>query len=139
MEHPTATSFRATGYASIATNSTYDGGLVRQHNRISFSRVFQAGHAVGTFQPETVSQIFDRVMFDKDVATGNISIMNPGNATGNYSTTGLRNAFGVKNKLTEIKEHECYVLDAVNTCDEEEKSSLANGTAIVKDWILTRI
>jgi Serine carboxypeptidase len=37
-------SFVNAGYANIETNSSYVGGLVRQHGNLSFSRVFQAGH-----------------------------------------------------------------------------------------------
>lgn len=36
--------FRAAGYANIHTNASYDGGVVRQHGNLSFSRVFEAGH-----------------------------------------------------------------------------------------------
>ena len=37
--------FNEAGYANIQTNATYDGGYVRQAGKLSFSRVFQAGHA----------------------------------------------------------------------------------------------
>lgn len=36
--------FREAGYANISTNATYDGGVVRQHGNLSFSRVFDAAH-----------------------------------------------------------------------------------------------
>lgn len=39
-----AEDFRGAGYALIHTNDTYDGGVVRQHGALSFSRVFDAGH-----------------------------------------------------------------------------------------------
>jgi carboxypeptidase C (cathepsin A) len=39
-----SSSFAKAGYANIETNSSYVGGLVRQHGNLSFSRVFQAGH-----------------------------------------------------------------------------------------------
>ena len=39
-----ADQFRKAGYASIQTNHSYVGGVVRQHGNFSFSRVFQAGH-----------------------------------------------------------------------------------------------
>ena len=35
---------REAGYASIVTNSSYDGGVARQAGKFSFSRVLQAGH-----------------------------------------------------------------------------------------------
>lgn len=35
--------FRGAGYEFIHTNDSYNGGLVRQHGNLSFSRVFEAG------------------------------------------------------------------------------------------------
>ncbi|RMZ85375.1 hypothetical protein DV737_g771, partial [Chaetothyriales sp. CBS 132003] len=61
--------FHAAGYANISTNSSYVGGLVRQHGNFSFSRVFQAGHEVPAYQPETAYEIFTRALFNKDIAT----------------------------------------------------------------------
>jgi carboxypeptidase C (cathepsin A) len=40
-----SSSFMKAGYANIETNSSYVGGFVRQYGNLSFSRVFQAGHA----------------------------------------------------------------------------------------------
>lgn len=37
-------SFTTAGYEYVRTNSSYNGGIVRQHGNLSFSRVFQAGH-----------------------------------------------------------------------------------------------
>jgi hypothetical protein len=130
MSYPSASKFRSAGYEYISTNSTR-GGVVRQHNKVSFSRVFDAGHAVGAFQPETVSRIFDRVMFDKDVATGDVDITR----NSSYSSTGPGSSFGIKNVLPPSQKNECYVWD-INTCSPEERSALANGTAIVKDFVL---
>ena len=107
---------------------------MRQHNKLSFSRVFDAGHAVGAFQPETVSEIFERVMFDKDVATGKIEVGENGNET--YSSTGLQSSFGIKNVLPDSLRNECYVWDAVTTCTDEEREALKDGRAVVENFIL---
>jgi carboxypeptidase D len=45
IDHKDATSFRSSGYANLTTNSTYTGGVVRQQGNLSFTRVFEAGHA----------------------------------------------------------------------------------------------
>ncbi|KAF2126297.1 alpha/beta-hydrolase [Dothidotthia symphoricarpi CBS 119687] len=132
MSYSSAPSFRSAGYEPIHTNSTFNGGVVRQHNKISFSRVFDAGHAVGAYQPETVSKIFDRVMFDSDVATGNTSTA--GNSS--YSSTGPESSLGIKNVLPPSPKNECYLWDAFLTCVDDELLALANGTAVVKDFIL---
>jgi hypothetical protein len=132
MSHPSSSNFRAAGYESISTNSSR-GGVVRQYNRIAFARVFDAGHNVGAFQPETVSNIFDRVMFDKDVATGNIDTF--GNSS--YSSTGPESSFEIKNVLPASLENECYLWDVVNTCTAEEREALANGTGVMKNFVLS--
>lgn len=44
-----APEFEKAGYADIVTNASYIGGFVRQYGNLSFSRVFQAGHACKTF------------------------------------------------------------------------------------------
>jgi hypothetical protein len=39
-----AHTFQSSGYENIITNSTYNGGVVRQSGNLSFSRIFEAGH-----------------------------------------------------------------------------------------------
>jgi hypothetical protein len=133
MEYPSSPAFRSSGYASIQVSSNQSTGLVRQHDKISFSRVFDAGHNVGAFQPETVSQIFDRVMFNKDVATGDVDI------TSDYSTQGPIGSFDVKNKLPDSPENECYALNPIYTCTVEQMEALKDGSAVVSDYILKDI
>lgn len=36
--------FKEAGYANLTTNSSYTGGVVRQHGSLSFSRAFDAAH-----------------------------------------------------------------------------------------------
>lgn len=36
--------FRNAGYESVQVNESYNGGFVRQHGNLSFTRVFQSGH-----------------------------------------------------------------------------------------------
>jgi hypothetical protein len=104
---------RAAGYANLTKNNTYQGGFIRQHDKISFTRVFQAGHATGSLQPETVSKIFDRVMFDNDVATG------LGGREG-YSSKGPSSSFGFKNVMSDSEVNQCYTWDSVLTCTTEQ-------------------
>lgn len=75
LDYPEAPSFRSAGYAALQTNSSYQGGLVRQHDRVSFSRVFEAGHDVAAYQPETVLRIFERAILGRDVATGEVDVL----------------------------------------------------------------
>lgn len=45
LEYSDAEKFKASGYEKIVTSSAYTGGLVRQSGKVSFSRVYDAGHA----------------------------------------------------------------------------------------------
>jgi len=111
---------------------------------VTFARVFDAGHAVSAYQPETVFQIFNRVMFDKDAATGQFSTLGSisatsSNSTTSYSTTGSSSAWSFKNKLPAGEKNECYYWTAKDTCTTEEMLAIQNGSAIFKDYILVGI
>lgn len=132
MSYPSVDNFRAAGYQNISTNKKFGGGVVRQYNKISFSRIFDAGHAVGAYQPEIVSKIFDRVMFNKDVATGILDLKQ----NTSYSTSGPASSFHIKNELLLSPKNECYLWDAPLSCTDEQLLSIKNGTAVLKDYIL---
>ncbi|KAJ5111244.1 hypothetical protein N7532_001779 [Penicillium argentinense] len=87
-----APSLRAAGYEDVRTNKTYKGGVVRQHG-ISRFRVFQGGHAVAAYEPETIYRIFQRSMFGLDVATGHIK------TDSHYSSKGPRSNWHIKNQI----------------------------------------
>ncbi|KAF4444415.1 hypothetical protein F53441_11140 [Fusarium austroafricanum] len=127
-----ADKFRSAGYASIKTNSSYDGGFVREYGNVSFSRIFQSGHGVAAYQPSTLSAVFERVMFRKDLATGKVDLKkNKG-----YSTKGPMSVAGVKNKLPARIENTCFVRDAPLSCTEEQMGALAVGKAVVKEGVV---
>jgi hypothetical protein len=50
VDYNEKSSFHSSGYEKIVTNKTYNGGVVRQYENFSFSRVFHAGHT-GTSLP----------------------------------------------------------------------------------------
>lgn len=121
--------FNGAGYADIETNASYTGGLVREHGNLSFSRVFEAGHEVPAYQPETAYRIFMRVLFGDDIATGSTKV------DSEYSTKGLHDASGVKNDGIEQPLQFCYLLD-YKTCTDEQFEAVGNGTAEVVEWIV---
>ena len=123
--------FRGAGYADLVTNSSYRGGLVRQYGNLSFSRVFEAGHEVPAYQPETAWRIFHRAVFGLDIATGIVST----DSKTDYSTQGPSSSWGVKNEVPVSLQPQCYTLNLA-TCTTEEYESLVNGTAVVRDWIV---
>lgn len=126
--------FAAAGYQSIMTNASHEGGFVREYGNLSFSRVFQAGHSTGGYQPETVSAIFERAMFRSDVATGEIELAK----TPNYASKGKASVRDVKNKLPELIENICYVLQPGDTCTPEQVKALEEGTAETEDWVVVK-
>lgn len=122
--------FTSAGYAKIQTNETYIGGLVRQAGRLSFSRVFQAGHETPYYQPATAYEIFNRVMLGADVATGKAS------SAGGYASVGEASAWSESEVPEAEGEAKCYVWDILETCTAAERGVLASGKAVTKDYIL---
>jgi hypothetical protein len=85
------------------------------------------------FQPETVYRIFQRAMSGLDVATGRKRIDKEDCDV--YKTVGpntVRNA----TVLPAGPEVECYTWAANSTCTLEQTAALANGTALVKDYVV---
>ncbi|KAK7192631.1 hypothetical protein DPSP01_006571 [Paraphaeosphaeria sporulosa] len=124
-----ATGFSSAGYAPIATNASYSGGLVRQAGKLSFSRVFQAGHEVPYYQPETALAIFNRVMFGADVATGTVE------AEG-YVSAGEVSAWSESEMPPAEEAAKCYMWDIMETCTKDETAVLASGKAVTEDFML---
>ena len=128
-----STGFHAAGYTPILNANGSTAGVVRQYGNLSFSRVFDAGHEVPFYQPETAYNIFARTMAGKDVATGGLALTN----CANYSTTGPASSFAIKNKLPPPpQEAACYLWDIRETCTPDKKALLADGTAIVEDFVV---
>ncbi|KAJ7347264.1 Alpha/Beta hydrolase protein [Mycena albidolilacea] len=132
IQSASSTGFGAAGYANISTNDTYVGGVVRQYGNLSFSRVFDAGHQVPYYQPETAYRIFQRAMFNTDVATGRIAT----GAAANYTTTGPSSSFDIKNAVPPPPLPLCYTWDVFETCTDAQKLLLDNGSAVVRDFIV---
>lgn len=131
INHTYASDFHAAGYEGIQTNDSYIGGQVRQYGNLSFSRVYESGHEVPAYQPETAYQIFMRALFNKDIATGKIDTV----SNSSYHTSGPSDTLAIKNEVPEPEIMFCYTRDT-STCTEEQIESLQNGSAVVKDWII---
>lgn len=123
--------FRSAGYEPIRVNETYLGGQVRQHGNLSFVRLYEAGHEGPAYQPETAFKIFMRVLNNQDVATGSVDIIgNP-----DYSTKGPQSVRNVSTAGPQQPAQFCYILDT-GTCFDEQIDAVANGTALIKDYIV---
>jgi hypothetical protein len=120
--------FAQAGYEPIVVNSSYMGGQVRQSGNLSFSRVYQAGHMVPAYQPETAYRIFMRAMFGRDVATGEKVV------TDGFSTEGPADTWHIRNEIPETPAPECYILSP-GGCSEAQWEAVKNGTAVIKNYI----
>ncbi|KAK8085051.1 serine carboxypeptidase [Apiospora hydei] len=114
-----ADSFADAGYAPIIVNDSYIGGVVRQLGNLSFSRIYQAGHFVPAYQPETAFQVFARIIFGKSLSDGKPVDL----AT--YDTTGPANATSSL-EFPPSPTHTCWVRNIPGTCDEAEQKVLGS-------------
>ena len=124
--------FANAGYTNMSTNASYVGGLTRQHGNFSFTRVFQAGHEVPAYQPQTAYEIFRRALFNLDIATGEVSTA----GNGSYSTTGMKNTWSVKMEAPESEPAFCYTLALGSTCTDEQYQSVLDGTAVIQNYVV---
>ncbi|MCJ1263033.1 hypothetical protein MMC22_002903 [Lobaria immixta] len=131
VNYSQSAAFRSSGYADIQVNDSYVGGQVRQHGNYSFSRVYQAGHEVPSYQPETAYQIFQRAIFGLDVATGTVDT----EKDSNYSSKGDVEASRVLQEAPESPKSTCYILDPL-TCTYVQFGAVFNSTALVHDYIV---
>lgn len=124
--------FHAAGYQDITVNASYSGGKVRQYGNLSFSRVYEAGHEVPFYQPETAYRIFTRALFNKDISSGKIDTA----SNTAYHTSGPADTWSTKNVPPEQPLQICYSLDLGATCNADQQEAIANGSAVLQDWIL---
>jgi carboxypeptidase C (cathepsin A) len=124
--------FARAGYANVLINSSYIGGLVRQYGNFSFTRVFQAGHEVPSYQPQTAYEIFRRALFNFDIATGQIPIAQEDK----YSTIGVADTWAVTQTAPEAEHPFCYTYALTSTCDDEQIRAVLNGSAMIRNYIV---
>lgn len=117
----------------VQTNETYQGGVVRQHGGFSFTRLFQSGHDAAWFQPQTTQEIFNRAIFDKDIATGLVSTSGDDSS---YSSTGLASSFGIRDVLPAMPPGLCQIWQASGTCSATQLAAIENGTAGIVDYVV---
>ncbi|KAI9716693.1 MAG: hypothetical protein M1812_005231 [Candelaria pacifica] len=126
---PSYAPFYAAGYADIRVNDSYVGGAVRQYGNLSFSRVYDAGHLVPAYQPETAFTIFTRVVMGTDVSTGNMVNLTTFGTKGDANAT-YTNAAPVSPNPT------CWVRNINNSCNQKQKGLIKGGQGVVIDGVL---
>jgi len=127
--------FQAAGYSPLVLSPFHSGGMTRQFGNLSFTRVYQAGHMVPSYQPEASYRIFMRALLSKDIATGTLDTREVAAKGEQYSTEGPTDTWWMRSEALPPPPHECFYLN-IATCSEEEKEWIFDGTAIVKDWIV---
>lgn len=124
-------------------------GLTRQHGNLSFTRVFQAGHMVPSYQPEASLRIFERALLNRDIATGAVDLTATGgwwageeeDAAGGqavFRTEGPGDTWWRRSEVMPVPERRCYILQLM-TCTDEEIEALRDGTAVVRDFVVVDI
>ncbi|APA11179.1 hypothetical protein SS1G_11382 [Sclerotinia sclerotiorum 1980 UF-70] len=124
-----ASKFPSAGYAPIITNTSYIGGVVRQFGNLSFSRIYDAGHSIPAYQPETAFQVFARIIMGTSVSTGETIDSSV------YNTTGPLNATHTTS-LPASPTNTCYLRSIPETCTEEERDMIIAGKGAIIDGVL---
>lgn len=120
--------FASAGYADIIVNNSYIGGHVRQYGNLSFSRIFDAGHTVPFYQPETAFTVFNRIVQGDDLGTGkNIDLST-------FRTEGISDSMVHKNQVPPMLDSICWIHDQ-SSCREEQVAAIRRGEGVVKAGI----
>jgi carboxypeptidase C (cathepsin A) len=122
-------SWYSAGYAPIVANSSYIGGVVRQFGNLSFSRVYDAGHLVPAYQPETAFTIFSRIIQGEDLSTGAPVDLN------SFGTNGDTNATHT-NSAPSMASPTCHIRAVKATCDRDQQNMLANSAGVLINGVL---
>ncbi|KHJ30627.1 putative carboxypeptidase s1 [Erysiphe necator] len=119
-----ASNFPAAGYEPIIVNTSYIGGAVRQFANLSFSRIYDAGHSVPAYQPETSFQVFARIIKGTSLSSGKSIDLST------FKTSGPVNAT-YTNTLPESPLATCLIRNIPETCTDEQKKILTKGKGII--------
>ncbi|KAF2261604.1 alpha/beta-hydrolase [Lojkania enalia] len=123
-----ATAFPDAGYADIVANSSYVGGQVRQFGNLSFSRIYDAGHTVPSYQPETAFTVFTRIILGKGIGLGRDVDLST------FATEGSANSTHT-NEVPDEPESTCWVRAATDTCNVDQYKAMKMGQGIVKNGV----
>lgn len=128
-QSPTNAPFYSAGYADIVVNSSYIGGVVRQYGNLSFSRIYDAGHLIPAYQPETAFTVFTRVIMGTDISTGEPVDLNV------FATEGTANATYQNTPPAQLSP-KCWIRSIDSTCTDEQKAMIHNGQGVVINGVL---
>ncbi|KAM0335619.1 hypothetical protein ACHAQA_000667 [Verticillium albo-atrum] len=142
LNHRHRARFAAAGYTPLqvqargpGTSPSSSAGHVRQAGRLSFTVVANAGHEVPYYQPTAAYAIYQRALDGRDVATGRVAVGDGAR----YATAGVGDIRGVRVPLPRPAPVFCYVASTPimkGQCTDAQIAALANGTAVVEDFIV---
>lgn len=131
-QSPTYTPFYSAGYAEIVVNDTYVGGASRQYGNLSFSRIYDAGHLIAAYQPETAFTVFTRIIMGTDISTGKPVDL----AT--FASVGDANATHTNSAPTQANPT-CWLRNIQNTCDSDQIDMLKNDKGVIINGVLYHV
>lgn len=120
--------FMDAGYAEVVVNSSYIGGSVRQYGNLSFVRVYDAGHQVPSYQPETAFTIFARVIAGTSITTGSRIDLST------YKSSGPARS-NRTNKSGTSSSPMCYARSANTTCTNQQISNILAGRGVILNGV----
>jgi len=125
--------FADAGYTKFLVDDNMDeaghgwAGMTRQYGNFSFTRVFQAGHEVPSYQPAAAHEVFRRAMFGLDIATGK------GKTGDDYKTEGPSDTWDVVSPPPPWPKQRCYVLKP-DSCNPEIWAKVLRGEVEVENY-----
>lgn len=123
-QSPAYAPYLSAGYADIVVNNTYVGGAVKQYGNLSFSRIYNAGHLIPAYQPETAFTVFTRIIMGNDISFGQKVDL----AT--YRSNGpLNSTFTAKPPAK--RSPVCFIKDMKAKCTDEQKEKLRAGQGVI--------
>jgi hypothetical protein len=101
---------------------------VRQYGNLSFSRIFDAGHTVPFYQPETAFTVFTRIIQGDDISMGhNVNLST-------YRTEGIPDSMVHKNKIPQSPTSVCWIR-YLQTCTRDQLDAILRGEGVVNAGI----
>lgn len=102
---------------------------MRQYGNLSFSRIYDAGHAAPAYQPETSFEVFARIMKGTSVSTGAPIDLSTYNTTGPLNSTHT-------NSLPKSPAPTCWVRNIPETCTTDQKNKIMEQEGFIINGIL---
>lgn len=128
-QSPATSRFYSAGYAEIVVNNSYIGGVVRQYGNLSFSRIYDAGHLIPAYQPETAFTVFTRVIMGTDISTGEPIDLSTFVSTGNDNAT-------YQNTAPAQYPPKCWIRNIAGTCSKQDIAMIQSGQGVVINGVL---